>query len=60
MKDTSEANYIIGIEIQRDMFKMILDLSHKAYIERVLKKFKLSQCKANTTSIVNGDKFNLN
>ena len=58
MKDMGEANYITGIEIQKDMFKRILGLSHKVYMERVLDKFKMSKCKANTTFIVNNDKFN--
>lgn len=55
----SEFNYVIGIQIHIDWFKRTIGLSYKAYIERVLDKFKISECKANATLIVKGDKFNL-
>ncbi len=39
MNDLGEAsNYVLGIEIHWDKFENILDLSHKATIERVLEK----------------------
>ena len=59
INDTGEASYVIDINIYRDRFKMTLYMSHKVYIERVLKKFKLSEFKANATLIVKDDKFNL-
>ena len=37
MKDMGEANYVIGIEIFRDRSQGLLGLSHKSYINRVLK-----------------------
>ena len=53
MKDMGEASYVIGVEIHRDRSKRTLGLSHKAYIERVLEKFKMSDCTPNA------DKFSL-
>ena len=40
MKDFGEASYVLGIEIHRDRSQKMLGLSHKAYIERVLKKIQ--------------------
>ena len=39
MKDMDEATYVIGIETFRDRSHGILELSQKAYIERVLERF---------------------
>lgn len=55
----SEFNYVIDIQIHKDKFKRTLGLSYKAYIKRVLDKFKISEYKANTTPIVKGDKSNI-
>lgn len=60
IKNIGEASYVIDINIHRDRFKRTLYMYHKAYIERVLKKFKISLCKVNATLIVKDDKFNLN
>jgi hypothetical protein len=37
MKDLGEASFILGIEIHRYRRKGVLRLSHKAYLEKVLK-----------------------
>jgi hypothetical protein len=57
MKYMGEASYVLGIEIHRDRQKRVLGLSHKTYIENILKRYGMHQCKASLTPIVNGDKF---
>jgi hypothetical protein len=57
MKNMGEASYVLGIEIHRDRQKRVLGLSHKTYIENILKRYGMHQCKASLTPIVNGDKF---
>ena len=59
MKDMDKATYVIGIEIFRDRSHGILGLSQKAYIDRVLKRFKMENCSASVAPIQKGDKFNL-
>jgi hypothetical protein len=59
MKDMDEATYVIGIEIFRDRSRGILGLSQKAYIERVLERFKMENCSTSVASIQKGDKFSL-
>lgn len=44
MKDLGEASYAIGIEIRS---QRTLGLSHKAYIEKVLEKFRMGDCSPN-------------
>ena len=60
MKDMGEASYVIGIKITRDRHRCILDLSQKAYINKVLERFIMKECSPSPTPIVYGDKFNLN
>jgi hypothetical protein len=59
MKDLSELSFVLGIEIQRDRRNGVLGLSHKAYLEKVLKKFSIYACNPTPTpaSIVKGDKY---
>jgi hypothetical protein len=59
MKDLGEASYVLGIEIHRDRSQMMLGKSLKAYIERVLEKFRMHECRPNAAPILNGDTFNL-
>ena len=54
-----EATYVIGIEIFRDRSRGRLGLSPKAYIKRVLKRFKMENCSASVAPIQKGDKFRL-
>jgi hypothetical protein len=42
MKDLDETSYVIGIEIQRDRSREILDLSQKIYIKKYL---NITTCK---------------
>jgi hypothetical protein len=58
MKDLGEASYVIGIEIHRDRNQIILKLSQKAYIEKVLERFRMKNCSSSVAPIIKGDKFN--
>jgi hypothetical protein len=57
MKDLGEASYVIGIEIHRDKQQKILRLSQRAYIEKVLERFKMSDCKFSVAPISKGERF---
>ncbi|KAA0032876.1 Retrovirus-related Pol polyprotein from transposon TNT 1-94 [Cucumis melo var. makuwa] len=59
MKDMGEASYVIGIEIFRDRTHGLLGLSQKAYINKVLEKFKMDKCSSSVVPIQKGDKFSL-
>ncbi|KAL0553746.1 hypothetical protein IC582_007650 [Cucumis melo] len=59
MKDMGEASYVIGIEIFRDRAHGLLGLSQKAYINKVLEKFKMDKCSSSVVPIQKGDKFSL-
>ena len=51
MKDMGEASYVIGIEIIRDRSQGLLGLSQKAYINKVLERFKMEKCSASVVPI---------
>ena len=57
MKDLSEASFVLGIEIHQDRRKGLLGLSQKAYLEKVLKKYSMQNCKPSPAPIVKGDRF---
>ena len=57
MKDLCEASYVLGIKILRDRANGVLKLSQRAYIERILKRFNMQNCKSTRAPIVKGDKF---
>ncbi|RVW29447.1 Retrovirus-related Pol polyprotein from transposon TNT 1-94 [Vitis vinifera] len=57
MKDLGEASYVLGIKILRDRANGVLKLSQRAYIERILKRFNMHNCKSTKAPIVKGDKF---
>ncbi|KAJ0862094.1 putative RNA-directed DNA polymerase [Helianthus annuus] len=57
MKDLGDASYVIGIEIHRDRNKGILGLSQRAYIDRVLTRYNMQQCKPSVAPVVKGDVF---
>ena len=59
MKDMGEASYVIGIEIHRDRSRGILGLSQKAYINKILERFRMQNCSFGVAPIVKGDKFSL-
>ena len=45
MKDLVEASRIIGIQIYRDRSKRLIGLSQSVYIDKVLKRFSMSNSK---------------
>jgi len=58
-EDMNEAYYVIGIEIFRDRSQGLLGLSQKAYINKVLKRFKMDKCSTSPIPIQKRDKFSL-
>ena len=59
MKDLGNAPFVLGIQIYRDRSKCILELSQKAYIDKVLSRFGVSNCAPGDTPVAKGNKFNL-
>lgn len=59
MKDLGEASFVLGIDICRDRARSLLELSQKAYINRVLKRYGMEDCKHAEAPVVKGDKFSL-
>ncbi|KAK4404157.1 Retrovirus-related Pol polyprotein from transposon TNT 1-94 [Sesamum angolense] len=59
MKDLGEASYVLGIEIHRNRSRGILRLSQKNYIEKVLKRYGMQDCKPGDIPVTKGDKFSL-
>ena len=59
MKDLGDASFVLGIQIHRDRSRGILGLSQKSYIDKVLKRFGLQDCKPGDTPVAKGDKFSL-
>jgi hypothetical protein len=57
MKDLGEASFILGIKIHRDRRKLVLGLSPKAYLEKVLKKFSMHAYNSTSAPIVKGDNY---
>ena len=57
MKDLGEASFILGIEIHRDRENGVLGLSQKTYLEKVLKKYSMQNCKSSPAPIIKGDKY---
>jgi len=60
MKDFGDASFVLGIQIHRDRFRGILGLSQRSYIDKVLKRFSMHECKSRDTLVAKGDKFSLN
>ena len=45
MKDMGEANYVLGVKILRDRSKRLLGLSQETYIKKMLKCYRMHDCK---------------
>ena len=45
MKDLSDASFILNIQIHQDRSRGILGLSQKSYIEKILKRYGMQDCK---------------
>ena len=59
MKDLGNAYFVLGIQIYRDRSKCILELSQKAYIDKVLSRFGVSNYAPGDMPVAKGDKFSL-
>ena len=59
MKDLGEASFVLGIQIHRDRSRGILGLSQKGYIQKILERFGMQNCRPHDTPISKGDKFSL-
>lgn len=59
MKDLGEASLVLGIEVHWDRSRNLLGLSQKAYIERILKRFNMQDCKPWKAPITKGDKLSM-
>ena len=59
MKDLGDASFVLGIQIHRDRSQRILDLSQKSYIEKILKRFGMHDCKPGDNPLAKGEKFSL-
>ena len=59
MKNFDEASYVIGIKIFYDKPQGLLGLSWKAYINKVLERYKMNKCSTSVILIQKGDKFSL-
>nr|KYP73865.1 Retrovirus-related Pol polyprotein from transposon TNT 1-94 [Cajanus cajan] len=59
MKNMGEVGYVIGIEIFCDRSQGLLSLSQKAYINKVLERFRMDTCSTSPVPIQKGDKFSL-
>ena len=57
MKDMGEASYVIGIEIFCDRSQGVLGLSQKAYINKVLERYRMDKSTASPVPIQRGDSF---
>ncbi|CAM8900416.1 unnamed protein product [Rhodiola kirilowii] len=55
MKDFGEASFVIGVQIHRDHSKGILGLSQRTYIENILQRYGLQNCKPGDTPVAKGD-----
>jgi hypothetical protein len=54
MKDMGAANYVLGIKISRNRKSKLLYLDHEKYMEKILKKFNMSNCKPLSTHTSKG------
>ena len=59
MKYFEDASFVLRIKIHWDCSWGILGLSQKNYIETILNKFGMKDCKPGDTPITKGDKFSL-
>jgi Reverse transcriptase (RNA-dependent DNA polymerase) len=59
IKDLDETSYVLGLKIHRDRNKGILGLSQQTYIDKVLKRYGMENCKLENILIAKGDKFSL-
>uniref|UniRef100_A0A2N9EKJ9 CCHC-type domain-containing protein n=1 Tax=Fagus sylvatica TaxID=28930 RepID=A0A2N9EKJ9_FAGSY len=54
MKDMGLANYVLGIRISRDRDSKLIYLDQENYLEKVLKRFKMEDCRPVSTPVSKG------
>ena len=59
MKDLGDASFVLGIQIHQDRSRRILGLSQKSYIEKILKRLGMHDCKPSDTPVAKEDKFSI-
>ena len=59
MKDLGEAYFVLGIEIHRNRSRGLLGLSQRAYVDRILERFKCNNVSQELLLSVKGDKLSL-
>ena len=57
MEDRGEINYLLGMSVKRDRQKQTLKIDQKLYIQQVLERFGMQDCKPVSTPIESGRKF---
>ena len=60
MKDLGDISFIVDIQIHQNYSRVILRLSQKSYIEMILKRYGMQDCKLSDTLVVKEDKFSPN
>lgn len=53
MKDIGEVNCFLGMKIERNVQQRVLRVSQRAFLERLLQRFNMSDCKPVSTPIEN-------
>ena len=59
MKDLGEASFVLGIEIHMNRSRGLLGLSQRAYVDRILERFNMQQCKPGIAPVCRGDKLSM-
>ena len=57
MDDQGEIHYCLGMSIKRDREAKVLTISQKSYLENILKKFQMFDCKPVATPLEPGRRF---
>jgi hypothetical protein len=60
MKNIGATNFILGMEIKRDQENMKLYLNQRKYVEKVLQRFNMQECKLVKVPILVGVKLSTN
>ena len=56
MKYLDEASFVLGIKIVRDKTNHVFQLSQKAYIDRILKRFDMHNCSPGSVPVTKGER----
>ena len=60
MDDQGEIHYFLGMAIKRDRASRILTIDQSLYLDKVLKRFGMTECNPVSTPLENGKKFEPN